>query len=109
VLREILEEMERGAALPGRSHLSRTGTAFHLALARATHNTLLLALAEPMMQLVDRARHEYPWQPTPEAIPNHRRIYEAVVARDPAAAGGAMEAHLAHVERLLDQHLPGWA
>jgi GntR family transcriptional repressor for pyruvate dehydrogenase complex len=103
-----MEEMERGAALPGWGHLGRTGTAFHLALARATHNPLLVAFTEPLFELVDRARQDYPWQPTGEAIPNHRRIYEAVAARDPDAAAAAMETHLAHVERLLDRHLPGW-
>jgi DNA-binding FadR family transcriptional regulator len=108
VLRGILDEMERGAALPGWGHLGRTGNAFHLALARATHNPLLVAFTEPLFELVDRARQDYPWQPSAEAIPNHRRIYEAVAAHDPDAAAAAMETHLAHVERLLDRHLPGW-
>ncbi len=69
---------------------------FHLAIARATHNRILpnaLQLIRNLMQQwiesalsVESAAHE--------AVRQHRRIFEAIVARDPEAARASMRDHL---------------
>jgi GntR family transcriptional regulator, transcriptional repressor for pyruvate dehydrogenase complex len=105
-LREPLEEMERRGLEPGVQ--GRQGTAFHIGVARAAHNAVLLALTEPIMALVDRARPEMRWRGTEQGIRNHRLIYDAIAAGDEAAAAGAMERHLRYFERLLDEHVAGW-
>jgi DNA-binding FadR family transcriptional regulator len=62
------------------------------------------------MALMDRARADMPLPggPTERGARDHRRIYEAVAARDPDAAAAAMEEHLAYFEGLLTTHFPGW-
>lgn len=107
-LRTAVEEMERSWNVPGA--VRRTGYAFYLALARASHNPLLVAVTEPLMELMNRTRDDLPLPggPSPRASQDHRRIYNAVTARDPAAAAAAVEAHLAFFEARLDQAFGGW-
>jgi GntR family transcriptional regulator, transcriptional repressor for pyruvate dehydrogenase complex len=103
-----VEEMERSWNVPGA--VRRTGYAFYLALARASHNQLLVAVTEPVMQLMNRTRDDLPLPggPSIRAAQDHRRIYDAVAARDPEAAAAAVEEHLASFEARLDQAFPGW-
>jgi GntR family transcriptional regulator, transcriptional repressor for pyruvate dehydrogenase complex len=108
-LRAPLEEMERDWRAP--STVRRGGRAFYLALARAAHNQLLVALTEPVMALMDRTRDDLPLPggASERTASDHRRIYEAVAARDPAAAAAAAVAeHLAFFEGRLDEAFPGW-
>ena len=79
-LRAPLEAMERHGLEPGVQ--GREGTAFHIGVARAAHNAVLLALTEPIMALVDRARPEMRWRGTEQGIRNHRLIYDAIAAGD---------------------------
>ena len=107
-LRAPLEEMLRDYRLP---HVLRAaGTAFHLALARASHNPLLAALTEPVMAQMDRTRDLTPLRGGPSArgALGHQRIYAAVAARDPDAAAGAMDDHLRYFESRLDASYPAW-
>ena len=103
-----LEELERDWRVPG--VMRRAGGAFHLALARAAHNPLLAALTEPVMALMDRARADLPIPggPTERGARDHRRIYDAIAARDGDRAAAAMEDHLSYFESLLDRAAPGW-
>lgn len=107
-LRAALEEMERSWNVPGA--VRRTGSAFYLALARASHNQLLVAVTEPVMELMNRTRGDLPLPggPSPRAAADHRRIYEAVAAKVPEAAVAAVEEHLAFFESRLDEAYPGW-
>ena len=107
-LRALLEEMERDWRRPG--VLRRVGGAFHLVLARAAGNPLLAALMEPVLALMDRVRADVPIPggPTEQGVRGHRRIYDAVAARDAAAAAAAMEEHLSYYESLFDRAAPGW-
>jgi DNA-binding FadR family transcriptional regulator len=88
----------------------RSDLTFHLALARATHNPLLLALVEPTMTLMQHVRERMVNMPDAAtgAQKNHRRIYAGVEAADPEEAGAAMAEHLQHVERVLSKNLPNW-
>jgi GntR family transcriptional repressor for pyruvate dehydrogenase complex len=88
----------------------RSDLTFHLALARATHNPLLLALVEPTMTLMQHIRERMVDLPDAAtgAQKNHRRIYQAVLNHDPDEAGAAMAEHLAHVTSVLANNIPGW-
>lgn len=107
-LRAPLERMLRDYRVPG--VLPAAGTAFHLALARASHNPLLAALTEPMMSLMNRARDLMPLRggPSERGALDHKRIFDAVVACDPDGAARAMEDHLRYFESRLDESYPEW-
>jgi DNA-binding FadR family transcriptional regulator len=105
-LRGALEAMER--EVEQRGGYGRTGSAFHLLLARIAHNPLLAALAEPVMALMDRCRGQVSWRPTRRGLGDHRRIYQAVASRDPASAAAAMDEHVTYFEKRLTAHLPNW-
>jgi DNA-binding FadR family transcriptional regulator len=80
---------------------------FHLTLARATHNALLVATT----QLIARARQGREWRklkravalrfggPRTGVIAEHRAIVDAIVRRDAIGARHAMQAHLESVRK----------
>ena len=107
-LRALVEEMERDWRTPG--VMRRAGGAFHLVLARASHNPLLAALSEPVLALMDRIRSEMPVPggSTEQGVRGHRRIMAAIEAGAGAAAERAMDEHLTYRESLLDRAAPGW-
>jgi GntR family transcriptional repressor for pyruvate dehydrogenase complex len=107
-LRGLLDELERDWRIPG--VMRRAGGAFHLVLAHAAHNPLLAALSEPVLALMDRVRSDLPIPggPTERGARDHRRLYDAVAARDGGAAASAMEDHLSYYEALLDGAVPAW-
>jgi len=107
-MRLPLEEMLHHYRLPG--VLSRAGHAFQLALAHASHNPLLVALTEPVMDLMDRTRPHTPLRggPSERGALDHQHIYDAIIARDPAAAAAAMEDHLRYYESRLAANFPDW-
>lgn len=88
----------------------RSDLTFHLALARATHNPLLLALVEPTMTLMQHIRERMVNLPNAAtgAQKNHRRIFQAVLDHDPDEAGAAMAEHVDHVTSVLADNIPGW-
>lgn len=75
---------------------------FHVALARAAHNPLLLALCETATSLVAevRARSHATSEARRISVDGHRGIYHAVLVHDPEAARQAMTAHLGEVAAL---------
>jgi DNA-binding FadR family transcriptional regulator len=104
---EALAELERAGPDPDR--FSRCDQQLHLALAKATHNPLIIWL----YQQVNRIRSHRHWvavQPkvlTAERIAaynaEHRSLVEAISVRDAERAAQIMQAHL-HAAR---QHLVG--
>jgi GntR family transcriptional repressor for pyruvate dehydrogenase complex len=107
-MRTALEEMDRLLDQP--VLFIRSDLTFHLALARATHNPLLLALVEPTMTLMQHIRERMVNLPNAAtgAQKNHKRIYQAVANHDPDEASAAMAEHLAHVTSVLANNIPGW-
>jgi len=76
---------------------------FHIAIAAASGNPLIIKLVEDLRAVLEeqsfvaaRAPHR-----RQAAVDEHTRIYEAIVERDPDAAAAAMEAHLLAAERSL--------
>ena len=84
--------------------------AFHLSIARATGNSALTGVVEHLWEqrgrLWSRMEHHFHTDELRAAtLADHRRILEAIVARDPAGARRAMRAHL---ERVTRQFARGW-
>ncbi|GAB2699617.1 FadR/GntR family transcriptional regulator [Paenibacillus thermoaerophilus] len=90
----------------------RADMAFHLALARATHNSIIVRMLETVSSQMETAIREtrrlqmYASKSVSEQLwREHRDIYEAIASRDPQRAMDAMRQHLFHVERVLVQAL----
>ncbi len=89
-----LEQMsdEIDAGLPGLGGDRR----FHLSVATAAHNPLLIKLLKGLGRALDRTSESSltrPGQPA-RSLAEHRGIVEAIRSRDPAAAADEMLAHL---------------
>jgi len=71
-------------------------SAFHLAIARATHNPLLVTLLESVNATIRVVRHESLQRPgrKAEAQEQHRRVLDKLLARDSVGAIEAMAYHL---------------
>lgn len=83
---------------------------FHLAIARATGNTALVQVVENLWGQRGRLwskmeEHFHTEELRTATLSDHRRILEAIVARDPAGARKAMRAHL---ERVTREFSRGW-
>jgi GntR family transcriptional repressor for pyruvate dehydrogenase complex len=78
---------------------------FHHAIARATHNALLIGLVERFMNALDATRRasaqsETRWEMSRAA---HRRIFAAIAARDPEGAEREMLEHVRATAAFLAQ------
>lgn len=104
-LRRSVEEMRR-LGLRRRSADTAADREFHLGIATATHNSVLLSVVQNLWDHGRgpiRKRTEHHFQ-TPELGPRvlreHQAILESLEARDEKAARAAMREHLDPVERL---------
>ena len=85
----------------------RLDHAFHLGIARATHNGALVAVAQTLWdrcrgpQWSRTARHFRRPRVLAATLRDHRAILAALEARDGRRARAAMHAHLEHVEQEL--------
>ena len=78
-------------------------SAFHVAIARATANQILIELVGALNETLQRSR-EISFRPTDAsaaALEDHRAILEAIRAGDSRAARKMMRSHLDHVEELI--------
>lgn len=81
---------------------------FHLRLAQATHNSVLLSVVAAIWELRDgfpmwKKLHERVHAPEirPRWVDDHRAIVQCLRQRDPDNARAAMHRHLAHVRAVL--------
>ena len=76
---------------------------FHLALARATGNTVLLQIMERLTDVLDKSRVEFSQSLTRHqvSLKGHARIVLAIRRRDADAAHHAMSTHLDEIEKVL--------
>ena len=104
---EALARMEESTARPrgqaAEDLFHEADIAFHQALIAATGNRALGGLVERIHSALLLARYPLarPQYRIERALPEHRRIYEAVAAKDPAEAGAAMSDHLDTIARYL--------
>jgi GntR family transcriptional repressor for pyruvate dehydrogenase complex len=112
-MRQVLEE-----AVPDPTDYpenQRLNKAFHLALARASKNVVLVDLLAPLLDIqLGTMRTVFDAEISRETWEVHRAIYTAVAARDVAAAAAAMEQHvmasdaeILKVQELMDRRARG--
>jgi GntR family transcriptional regulator, transcriptional repressor for pyruvate dehydrogenase complex len=100
----LIEFEDRVARQAADADIQSADADFHLMLGHATRNptvfgvhSALYALLRDFRSKLDRSSYA----PSDRAVAGHRRIYEAVLARDPDAAAGAMKDHLDDVSGAL--------
>jgi GntR family transcriptional regulator, transcriptional repressor for pyruvate dehydrogenase complex len=97
----LLRRLEQLDAASTADELLEADIAFHAAMAAGTGNVVLASLLDTFSASTYRARHLNAGLGLEEALArnraSHRRIYEAVVARDPEAARASASAHVANL------------
>jgi GntR family transcriptional repressor for pyruvate dehydrogenase complex len=97
-LSEILEEQEKQIS-QGETGVD-ADTAFHFALASATHNAALVKVVSAVADILRKSRDQNLQGPgrAQRSLASHRQILANIVARDAAEARRSMDHHLAVVE-----------
>jgi DNA-binding FadR family transcriptional regulator len=109
-LGDALAHMEEAAARPAspvaEERFHEADIAFHQALISATGNRALGGLIERIHTALLLARFPLarPQYRQERALPEHRRLYEAIAAHDPDEARQAMTDHLTTIAGYLDEH-----
>jgi GntR family transcriptional repressor for pyruvate dehydrogenase complex len=105
-LARLLDEMEEEAD-PAR--VAELDHSFHAAVARATHNRLLVRLHEVSSEWLRQSRREalQSRRRREASLAGHRRIYDAIKAGDREGAHAAMVDHIEQVRRIIQPHLAG--
>jgi len=107
---DLMRAMEQAAGqeLEG----ERTDVLFHLTLAKATHNSIMVRLFESIVGQLETAIRDirrveiYSNRQVAERLyREHSAIYEAVRLRDPELAALTMKSHLEHVENILTKYI----
>jgi GntR family transcriptional repressor for pyruvate dehydrogenase complex len=98
-MRRHVEDMERG--LSSEERFITADLEFHLAVAEATRNRVIVHLMNAIRRLLQRSlSSSYNIKGSPErAIEMHRLILEAIGERHPEEARQRMQEHVARVER----------
>ena len=107
VVQTVFHKME--AAHPKRNgeEEARLDAQFHMAIIEASHNVIMLHMMRSMYQLLRdgvfyNRQIMFKQRTTRQALlDQHRKINDALQARDPQAARAAVHAHLDYVERAL--------
>jgi DNA-binding FadR family transcriptional regulator len=102
-MRTTIELMRENAHEHDRFH--QLDLRFHLEIARATGNQMIIELMRQLLRQLDAARHIAMGGPhDPEwAISIHERTLEAVMARDPEQIEKVMDEHLGYLERFWEE------
>lgn len=104
----LLAELETAFAGEDLLALSRTDVAFHQAIAEAAHNVLFAHLSASLLTMLkahvrDNIANLFAVAPvSAQLLAQHRAIWRAIQARDPAAARAAAEAHIDFVDDTLN-------
>ena len=105
-LEELGEILERQRAAAGdRERVRLLDTRFHLAIARATRNHVVVELTRSLLRRVEIARDmalRTPVEPR-RVIEMHERTLRAITAGDPQAIDAAMDEHLAYLEVIWER------
>jgi GntR family transcriptional repressor for pyruvate dehydrogenase complex len=100
-LRTLLKRLEVLDAASTADALLEADIAFHASIAAGARNVVLASLLDTFSARTYRARHLNAGLGLQEALlrsrASHRRIYEAVAARDPEAARASASAHVANL------------
>lgn len=107
-MREALLEMEKGLQEHDTGKSDRADVAFHLAIAAASGNSLLIGMMESLSERLSesiRSSRElwfFHGQSTASSLLlEHQGLYDAIEQQLPEQAGMQMELHLVKVERVV--------
>lgn len=106
-LEEVLRHQERAAAQGDMEEFSRLDTEFHITLARASGNRVLVRLEETVLDLLRQFIRKVSDLPgaVEDALRFHSKIARAVREGDAEKAEQIMASHLADVARRIQDHL----
>lgn len=109
-LRTAIEEQERDWRTGDLEAAFRADRLFHQVIAEATRNQTLINLHGILSDLVADGRREAIESDArrEQSALDHRRIYQAFVRKDAAAASAAMRQHVENVERIVMGALQGY-
>src|SRR6266567_310730 len=100
-LRTLLRRLEELDGAATADELLEADIAFHAGIAASAGNVMLASLLDTFSARTYRARHLNAGLGLEEALVRsqmaHRRIYEAVLARDPEAARASASTHVANL------------
>jgi DNA-binding FadR family transcriptional regulator len=99
-IEQLRQALEANMAARGdRARFERTDVVFHYVLATIAKNPIFTAVHDALVEWLTSQRTMSLRVPGAEkgAAEAHRRVYEAVAARDPEAAARAMDDHLKEV------------
>lgn len=108
-LRDAIEEMKR--AKQSNEIGENADMRFHLAIANATHNQILIHVMSSVSEVMRSALREtrklltYSEKKTVTLIDEHQLIYDAIEARQPELAQKYMLEHLQNVEKSLEKYM----
>ncbi|WP_169082135.1 FadR/GntR family transcriptional regulator [Paenibacillus sp. PL91] len=109
-LGDLIEEMKR--TVGDETEGERLDLQFHLTLAKATHNTIMVRLFESIMNYIETAIHDirrvelYASAAVAERLyKEHSAIFEAIEQQDTERAAERMKQHLQHIESIVLKHL----
>ncbi len=107
VVDALFQKMVAAAEKRGASDGARLDAEFHLSILEASHNVIMLHMMRSMFQLLREGvfynrQIMFKQRTTRSALlEQHRKINDALQARDPVAARKAVEEHLDYVEQAL--------
>src|SRR5690606_26600354 len=89
-IRSAFRAMEVAAASNDMQGLERADVAFHVGIAEAAHNDVMVKLISSLLTMISRQIQATPY--SKEVIDQHREILEALEARDSMRAATAIAA-----------------
>ncbi|HLW91534.1 MAG TPA: FCD domain-containing protein [Roseiarcus sp.] len=109
-IEQLRRALEANAAARGDpARFERTDVAFHYVLAQITRNPIFVAVHDALVEWLTSQRTISLRAPGAEqaAFQSHKKIFNAVSAKDPSAAAAAMDAHLKSVVDLIRISMEG--
>jgi len=105
-LRKLCEDHQASLEKRDIAGASEADFQFHQELGQACGNELLVAMLESISDVLREVRFQAMAQPHvgEDGLKAHRRILQAIVARDAAGARAAMEQHLSDAQRVWEGH-----
>ena len=95
-LQELVDRIEATFSAGDGEGFASSDAEFHLALAMASHNSAMIAIASGLQRTVTNwMRIRFKVHQEKRGAYSHRAIFEAIVARNPVLARAAMITHLA--------------
>lgn len=105
-----LEEMRTDTAMANSAKYLETNRIFHLSVAKAAHNSVLMEALQPLIkvtsqQLLDEIDLGYTWQKEQKDLNTHEEIFVAIRKHDSDGVCKAIKLHF----DLLDKYRKGYA